>query len=158
VPNTISPNRTGYGLSPPLTRFLLAFFAIPFFFVPNARRRSCRHDRHPGVPFDVDQWEWTCDFYPGMESGRQLNGTAADFDHARAGFEEAFRRILPTLSEANFQEWRDAHDWTARKYAMWERGELLPSQKPNTMMGCPCGLFTAICQGCCDLAGSRLEA
>jgi hypothetical protein len=37
VPNTISPNRTSSGLSPPLTRFLLAFFAIPFFFVPNAR-------------------------------------------------------------------------------------------------------------------------
>ena len=22
---------------------------------------------------------------------------------------------------------------------MWKRGELLPSQKPNSMMGCPCG-------------------
>jgi hypothetical protein len=22
---------------------------------------------------------------------------------------------------------------------MWARGELLPSQKPNTMMRCPCG-------------------
>jgi hypothetical protein len=22
---------------------------------------------------------------------------------------------------------------------MWERGELIPSQKPNTMMRCPCG-------------------
>jgi hypothetical protein len=34
---------------------------------------------------------------------------------------------------------RDARDWHERKYAMWERGELLPSQKPNTMMRCPCG-------------------
>jgi hypothetical protein len=25
------------------------------------------------------------------------------------------------------------------QYAMWERGELLPSQKPNSWMGCPCG-------------------
>jgi hypothetical protein len=27
----------------------------------------------------------------------------------------------------------------ARKYAMWERGELLPSQEPNSMMRCSCG-------------------
>ena len=26
-----------------------------------------------------------------------------------------------------------------RKYAMWERGELLPSQKPSPLMTCPCG-------------------
>jgi hypothetical protein len=28
---------------------------------------------------------------------------------------------------------------TARKYAMWKAGELLPSQKPDSMMPCPCG-------------------
>jgi hypothetical protein len=33
---------------------------------------------------------------------------------------------------------RYVHDWTAKKYAMWERGELL-SQKPSSWMGCPCG-------------------
>lgn len=40
---------------------------------------------------------------------------------------------------SSFQEWRDARDWTKRKYAVWARGELLPSQKPNSMMGCPRG-------------------
>ena len=43
------------------------------------------------------------------------------------------------LTEADFQEWRDQRDWTARKYAMWKGGEPLPSQKPNTNMRCPCG-------------------
>jgi hypothetical protein len=92
-----------------------------------------------GAPFDVDQWEWQCGFYPGCEPGQHTNGSAVDFSHARAEFEDAWKRLLPTRTEANFQEWRDAKDWTARKYAMWERGELLPSQKPSSMMGCPCG-------------------
>jgi hypothetical protein len=30
-------------------------------------------------------------------------------------------------------------DWTERKYAMWRAGERLPSQKPSSMMRCPCG-------------------
>ena len=33
--------------------------------------------------------------------------------------------LLPNRTEADFQEWRDQRDWTARKYAMWERGEKL---------------------------------
>ena len=45
--------------------------------------------------------------------------------------------LLPTLTEADFDRWREARDWTARKYAMWERGEKLPSQIPTTMMTCP---------------------
>jgi hypothetical protein len=47
--------------------------------------------------------------------------------------------FLSNRTEADFQAWRDAWDWHQRKYAMWERGELLPSQKPNSMMRCPCG-------------------
>jgi hypothetical protein len=30
-------------------------------------------------------------------------------------------------------------DWTERKCAMWERSEKLPSQKPSSLMRCPCG-------------------
>jgi hypothetical protein len=41
--------------------------------------------------------------------------------------------------ETHFQAWRDQRDWTARKYAMWEAGEKFPSQKPSSMMRCPCG-------------------
>jgi hypothetical protein len=92
-----------------------------------------------GVPFDVDQWEWTCGFYPGCEPGQHTGASAVDFEQARADFEEAWQRLLPTRGEADFQEWRDGRDWHEKKYAMWKRGEMLPSQKPNTMMRCPCG-------------------
>jgi hypothetical protein len=34
--------------------------------------------------------------------------------------------FLSHRTEADFQEWRE-RDWTARKYAMWEAGERLPS-------------------------------
>ena len=37
-------------------------------------------------------------------------------------------RIFPTKrTEAHNQAWRDHGDWTAWKYAMWERGEKFPS-------------------------------
>jgi hypothetical protein len=95
--------------------------------------------RRVGCPADVDQWEWRCGFYPGMEPGRHQDGTAIDFGSCRAGFEAAWRAILPTLTEADFQAWLHDRDWTARKYAMWERGELLPCQRRSTTMRCPCG-------------------
>ena len=95
--------------------------------------------RRTGAPHDVDQWEWLCGFYPGCDPGDHTNGTAATFDEARAGFEEAWHELLPNRTEADFQAWRDARDWTARKHAMWERGEKMPSQIPTSMMGCPCG-------------------
>jgi hypothetical protein len=44
---------------------------------------------------------------------------------------ETLPKVFTTRTEADFQAWRDQRDWTARKYAMWERGELMPSQKPN---------------------------
>jgi len=94
--------------------------------------------RRAGVPIDVDQWGWGCGFYPGTDPGEGSSGTAATFDEARAAFEAAWREFLPTRTEPDFQAWRDQRDWTERKYAMWARGEL-PSQKPNSMMGCPCG-------------------
>ena len=61
------------------------------------------------------------------------------FDHVRAGFDAAWWEYLPRRSEADFQSWRDQEAWTERKYAMWERGERLPSQKPNSLMTYPCG-------------------
>jgi hypothetical protein len=88
-----------------------------------------------GIPHDEDPWEWSVGFYP----GEHQNGTAPTFDDARAGFEEAWSVFLSNRTEADFQAWRDARDWHQRKYAMWERRELLPSQKPNSMMRCPCG-------------------
>ena len=90
--------------------------------------------RRSGVPFDADQWQWSCGFYPGNEPRDHLSGTAASFEQARAGFEAAWRTFSAKRTEADCQAWRDSRDWHARKHAMWERGELLPSQKPNSMM------------------------
>ncbi|MDH6688981.1 hypothetical protein AB7M49_000864 [Bradyrhizobium elkanii] len=90
-----------------------------------------------GVPNHADQWEWKCGFYPG--SDRSTGGPAATFDDRRAGFEAAWGALLPTLTEADFQAWRDHRDWIARKQAMWDRGEKLPSQQPSSLMRCPCG-------------------
>jgi hypothetical protein len=42
-------------------------------------------------------------------------------------------------TESDFQAWRDQRDWTTRKYAMWQAGERLRSQKPSSLMRCPCG-------------------
>jgi hypothetical protein len=92
-----------------------------------------------GVPHDEDPWGWICGFYPGSHPREHQSGTAETFDEARADFEEAWRVFLSNRTEADFQAWRDARDWTERKYAMWETGERLPSQKPNSLMKCRCG-------------------
>jgi hypothetical protein len=63
--------------------------------------------------------------------GECQSGAAATFDEARADFESAWRVFLSKWTEADFQEWRDQRDWTERKYAMWERGDRFPSQRPS---------------------------
>ena len=85
--------------------------------------------RRVGNPMTTDQWEWRCGFYPGSNPGECTSGTAATFHQARADFEAAWRIFSSKRTEADYQAWRDQRDWTARKYAMWERGELMPSQK-----------------------------
>jgi hypothetical protein len=92
-----------------------------------------------GIPHDEDPWGWACGFYPGSHPGEHTDGTAATFEAARADFEIAWRVFLSKRTEADFQAWRDQRDWTARKYAMWKAGEKLPSQKPCSLMRCPCG-------------------
>jgi hypothetical protein len=82
---------------------------------------------------------WSCGFYPGSEPGECTNGAAPTFELGRADFEEAWAAFLSKRTEADFQEWRDARDWTERKYAMWARGEKLLSQIFSSMMTCPCG-------------------
>jgi hypothetical protein len=47
--------------------------------------------------------------------------------------------FLSRRTEADFRAWRSQRDWTARKYALWDADERLPSQKPSSMMHCPCG-------------------
>ena len=94
----------------------------------------------PGVPFGEDQWEWLCGFYPGAIRDSIRKAAPWTSTARGADFEVAWARLLATRTEEHFQEWRDQRDWTARKYQMWKRGGLLPSQKPNTMMRCPSGV------------------
>jgi len=92
-----------------------------------------------GIPFDEHPWGWSCGFYPGSQPGECTDGTAATFDQARAEFEEAWAVFLSNRTEADFHAWRDQRDWTALKYAMWEAGEKLASQRPSSLMTCVCG-------------------
>jgi hypothetical protein len=98
-----------------------------------------------GIPFDEDPWGWQCGFYPGSYPGECASGVAAAFDQALAGFEQAWRVFLSKRTEADFQEWRDQRDWTARKYALWDAGKKLepPSHGPGNPRSrfrkCPSG-------------------
>src|SRR6266576_4589279 len=76
---------------------------------------------------------------PGSHPGEHQSDTAATFEEARADFETAWKVFLAQRTEADFQAWRDAQDWIARKYAMWEAVEKLPSQAPSSLLRCPCG-------------------
>ena len=58
---------------------------------------------------------------------------------SRAWLRQAWRVFLSKRTEADFQAWRDQRDWTERKYAIWQAGERLPSQKPSSLMKCRCG-------------------
>jgi hypothetical protein len=67
-----------------------------------------------------------------MDPGQAQNGTA------RADFEEAWRTILPTLTETSFQDWCYQHDFTAWKYAMLETGKKPSTQLPVDRPRCYC--------------------
>jgi hypothetical protein len=44
----------------------------------------------------------------------------------------------PRRGRMHYQEWRDHHDFIARKYASWARGEKPPPA--SSMMRCVCGV------------------
>lgn len=95
--------------------------------------------RRFGCPVDADQWEWGCGFYPGSEPHQREGNTAVDFEACRVAFEAAWQRLLPDLTEAGFQKWRDQRDLTAWKYAMWDAHMKMPTQMPNGRSKCFCG-------------------
>ena len=97
-----------------------------------------------GVPVDVDQWGWTCGFYPGSDPRECTNGAATTFDHARAEFEEAWAVFLSNRTDADFQEWRAAQAFTAWKYRMWDTGHRLPTQSTDGRSKCFCGAALTI--------------
>ena len=81
--------------------------------------------RAVGTPGAAERWVWFCGFYPGSNPGEQANGTAANLDQARA--ERAWMVFSARRTEADYQAWREQRDWTARKYAAWDRGERVPA-------------------------------
>ena len=93
-----------------------------------------------GVPVDVDQWHWSCGFYPGLHPGQHRYGTGATFEEARAGFEADWKDLLPEIPEGAFDEYRRVRDYKAEIRAIHDRGEKLPSEVFNSMMRCVCGV------------------
>jgi len=84
-------------------------------------------------------------YYGDVHVGECTNGSAATFDQARADFEQAWAVFLSNRTEADFREWRDARDWTAWKYALWDAGRRLeppsygPGKPAHRFRKCPCG-------------------
>jgi hypothetical protein len=74
-----------------------------------------------------------------IPQGECQSGTAASLDEARVGFEEAWNVFLASRTEADFQDWRDQRDWTAKKYALWDAGQRL--EQPSYGSGKPCSKF-----------------
>jgi len=70
-------------------------------------------------------------YFDGGPSGIVIN--TGRFEHI------GFAIFAIEAAGALVRGWRDQRDWTARKYEMWTTGEKLPSQKPSSMMRCPCG-------------------
>jgi hypothetical protein len=93
-----------------------------------------------GVPVDVNQWKWSCGFYPGLHPGQHRGGTAPNFEEARAGFETDWKSLLPEIPAGAFEEWCRRRDFTKEKYESWARGERPPSQTLSSTMRCICGV------------------
>jgi hypothetical protein len=92
-----------------------------------------------GNPAGGDQWSWHCGFYPGSNPGEETNGTATDFEAARAAFESAWSVFLAKRTEADFLEYRRHRASTAWKYGMWDAGCKLPTQTADGRARCFCG-------------------
>ncbi len=96
--------------------------------------------KRAGVPVDVDQWGWSCGFYPGLHPGQHRSGTAENFEAARAGFEAGWNALLPEIPDGAFDEHRRDRECRAEIAAVHARGEKLPSELPNSLMRCICGV------------------
>ena len=95
--------------------------------------------RRAGVPVYAPQWQWSCGFYPGMEPGQHRTGIGETFEIARAGFEAAWRGVLPALTETAFDEWRRSRAMHAWKEQMWDCGCRPPTQESSGRSKCFCG-------------------
>ena len=92
-----------------------------------------------GVPSHAPQWGWNCGFYPGCDPGQQVHGTAETLDQARADFETAWKKLLPTRTEAHFELWRQSRDFHAWKDRMHDERLPMPTQRTDGRSRCFCG-------------------
>ena len=88
----------------------------------------------------VDQWEWSCGFYPGLHPGQYRYGIAPTFADARVGFEADWHQLLAEIPEGAFEEYRHERETRAAIRAKRDRGEKLDSEIPSSMMRCTCGI------------------
>jgi hypothetical protein len=95
--------------------------------------------KRAGVPTQAPQWGWTCGFYPGCDPGQQTHGTGETFQEARAGFEEAWKKLAATRTEAHYELWRQSRDFHAWKDRMQEERIPMPTQTQNDWARCFCG-------------------
>jgi hypothetical protein len=95
--------------------------------------------KRAGVPLHVDQWGWTCGFYPGCDPGEQVHGSSAGFEEAKAGFQETWDRMLPKKTEAHFEMWRRNRDFHAWKNRMHDEKKPMPTQRTDGRSQCFCG-------------------
>jgi hypothetical protein len=96
--------------------------------------------RRAGVPIDVDQWEWSCGFYPLSNRGISAGGTAETFEQARDAFAVAWVDLQPRIEETDYAEHRRQRAWTAWKYAMHDASLPLPTRLTSGRARCFCGV------------------
>jgi hypothetical protein len=87
----------------------------------------------------VEQWTWSCGFYPASHRGVHAGGSAKSFDVARADFEAAWRQLLPEITKTDFHKHRRYRALEAWKLTMWDRGCKLPTQVTDGLSRCFCG-------------------
>ena len=99
-----------------------------------------RISRRTGCPVDVDQWEWSCGFYPILRRGVSAGGTAQSFERAREAFAAAWVKLQSRIEDTDYAENRRQRAWTAWKYAMHDAGLPLPTQLTSGRARCFCGV------------------
>ncbi len=87
----------------------------------------------------VDHWAWACGVYPASHRGLRADGTAKNFDEARAAFEAAWNEMLPRLTESESAEYQRHEAFDRWKHAMWDAGCKLPTQVAEGRSVCFCG-------------------
>ena len=87
----------------------------------------------------VEQWAWSCGFYPASHRGARACGSAKSYDAARADFEAAWRQLLLEITKADFDEHRRYRALEAWKRAMRETGCKLPTQVTEGLSRRFCG-------------------